>query len=70
MGQQSSKSIYNLDDDLFARGRERHNLTRSQKRIQRRAHQPLEAKCLSGGPLDMSAGELKQLLNSDPSLRT
>ena len=27
----------------------------------------LEAKCLSGGPLDMSAGELKQLLNSDPS---
>eukprot|EP00731_Ephydatia_muelleri_P000784 Em0001g784a len=67
-GKQSSEPIYNLDDDLFAGGRERHTLTRSQKRIQRRAHQSLGAKCLSGGPLDMSAGELNQLLNSDPSL--
>ena len=67
-GKQSSEPIYNLDDDLFAGGRERHKLTRSQKRIQRRAHQSLGAKCLSGGPLDMSAGELNQLLNSDPSL--
>ena len=68
MGQQSSEPIFNLDDDLFAGGQERRKLTRSQKRIQRGAHQSLEAKCLSSGPLDMSAGELKQLLNSDPSL--
>ena len=68
VGQQNSEPIYNLDDDLFAGGRVRRKLTRSQKRIQR-AHQSLEAKCLSGGPLDMSAGELKQLLGSDPSLK-
>ena len=68
VGQQSSEPIFNLDDDLFAGGRERRKLTRSQKRIQRGAHQSLEATCPSGGPLDMSAGELKQLLNSDPSL--
>ena len=44
-------------------------MTWSHKHAQRRMHHSPEAECLSSGPLDMSADELKQLLKSDPSLK-
>ena len=47
----------------------RRKLTHNQKRAQRRAYQSSEAECLSSGPLDMSAEDLKLLLKSDASTK-
>ena len=59
--------VFNLSDDLFSGDKSRVELSRSQKRAQKRMHQPA-AEQLSSGPLDMSAKELKQLVKLDPSL--
>ena len=56
--------LSSLDEELFSGGWPRVNLSRSQKRMQRRQHQ----RDIPVGALDMSAVELQKLQETDPSL--